>query len=93
VSEIGASGPLDPERYDRWFERPWGRHAFAVERDALLAALEPLEGEELLDLAVAVTLLEFAGDPRRVVDEHAGRWAPGAGAFQFAVLDLPRPSR
>ena len=30
---------LDPERYDRWFEQPWERSAFTVERDALLDAL------------------------------------------------------
>jgi 2-polyprenyl-3-methyl-5-hydroxy-6-metoxy-1,4-benzoquinol methylase len=44
------SGLLDPQRYDRWFERPWGRHAFSVERDALLAALGPLAGRELIEL-------------------------------------------
>ena len=221
-------GTLDPERYDRWFERPWGSHAFGVERDALLDALGPLKGRALLevgcgtgrftaeleragaqvtgvdndpgmiaraasrtdatllladahtlplcddsfDAAVAVTLLEFATDPQHIVDEmvrvtrpggriavatlnprspwglahrrelrkppwssaclttrrqlrallaghgrprlhgalhapgirpglawlahvteHAGRWAPGIGAFQIAVLDLPEPAR
>jgi hypothetical protein len=25
--------------------------------------------------------------------ERAGRWAPGIGAFQIAVLDLPQPDR
>lgn len=27
------------------------------------------------------------------VTEHAGRWAPGIGVFQIAVLDLPEPAR
>ena len=223
-----AGRALDPERYDRWFGQPWGRHAFAVERDALLDALGPLNGTELVevgcgtgrftavleragaqvtgvdndpgmlaratsrtdaalvladahtlplsddsfDVAVAITLLEFAAAPQRIVDElvrvtrpggriavatlnprspwglahrrelrnppwnsaclttrrqlrgllaghgrtrlygalhapgvlpglaglarvteHAGRWAPGIGAFQIAVLDLPESAR
>jgi hypothetical protein len=44
------AGTLDPERFDRWFERPWGRHAFAVERDALLHTLGPLHDRRLLEV-------------------------------------------
>jgi hypothetical protein len=73
----GSSGPLDPERYDRWFERAWGRYAFSVERDALLAALDRSK-ERSCSTSVA---------------EHAGRWAPRVGAFRIAVLDLPHPPR
>jgi hypothetical protein len=143
MSDNEGSSPLDPQRYDRWFERPWGRHAFAVERAALLAALDPLEAEELLDLgcgtgrfpeafehagaevtgidndpgmlthassrtdamlllahahtlplpddtfdvAVAVTLLEFAEDPRRVV----GRTDPGHPAGRPHRPRHPQP--
>ncbi|MFP4634230.1 MAG: class I SAM-dependent methyltransferase [Nitriliruptoraceae bacterium] len=35
--------------YDRWFETRWGSYAFAVERDALLDAVGPLDGRDLLD--------------------------------------------
>jgi ubiquinone/menaquinone biosynthesis C-methylase UbiE len=145
-SDHEGSGTLDPERYDRWFERPWGRHAFAVERDALLAALGSLDGQELLDVgcgtgrfteafehagaqvtgidddpamltlaasrtdatllradahtiplpddtfdvAVAVTLLEFADDPRRVVDELIRVTRPG-GRIAVATLNPHSP--
>jgi ubiquinone/menaquinone biosynthesis C-methylase UbiE len=140
------SGTLDPERYDRWFERPWGRHAFSVEQDALLDALGPLNGRELLelgcgtgrftaafehagaevtgvdndpgmlalaatrtdaallradahalplsdhtfDVAVAVTLLEFADDPRRIVDELVRVTRPG-GRIAVATLNPNSP--
>ena len=141
-----TSGTLDPERYDRWFEQPWGRHAFAVERDALLAALAPLAGRHLLDLgcgtgrftaafehasaevtgidndpgmlalaasrteatllladahtlpmsddtfdvAVAVTLLEFADGPHRIVDELVRVTRPG-GRIAVATLNPNSP--
>lgn len=140
------SGTFDAERYDRWFERPWGHHAFAVERDALLSALGPLDGRELLelgcgtgrftaafedagarvtgvdndpamlalaatridasllltdahalplpddtfDVAVAVTLLEFADDPQRIVDELARVTRPG-GRIAVATLNPNSP--
>ncbi len=145
-SDPETAGTLDPDRYDRWFEGPWGRHAFAVERDALLAALGPLDGQELLDVgcgtgrfteafehagaevtgvdndpamlalaasrtdatllradahtlplpddtfdvAVAVTLLEFAEDPRRVVDELIRVSLPG-GRIVVATLNPNSP--
>ncbi len=50
MSDEEPSGTLDPQRYDDWFEQPWGRHAFAVERDALLAALGPLQGRRLVEV-------------------------------------------
>jgi len=50
MSDDEPSGTLDPGRYDRWFEQPWGRHAFKVERDALLDALGPLDGRQILEL-------------------------------------------
>lgn len=146
VSDDEPAGSLDPERYDRWFERPWGRHAFAVERGALLDALGPLDGRELLelgcgtgrftaafehagaevtgvdndpamlaiaasrtdaallladahalpmsddsfDVAVAVTLLEFADDPQRIVDELVRVTRPG-GRIAVATLNPNSP--
>jgi ubiquinone/menaquinone biosynthesis C-methylase UbiE len=35
--------------YDRWFDEPWGRFAFAVESRALLSAMGLVEGEAVLD--------------------------------------------
>ncbi len=140
------AGTLDPERYDRWFDQPWGRHAFRVERDALLRALGPLDGRSLLevgcgtgrftaafesagaevtgidndpgmlalaatrtdavllrgdahtlplpddtfDVAVAVTLLEFADDPQRIIDELVRVTRPG-GRIAVATLNPSSP--
>jgi SAM-dependent methyltransferase len=137
---------LDPEGYDLWFERSWGRYAFAVERDALLEALGPLEGRRLVevgcgtgrftaafehagaevtgvdnapamlartasrtdaallladahtlplpddtfDVAIAVTLLEFADDPQRIVAELVRVTRPG-GRVVVATLNLHSP--
>ena len=35
---VAVTGPAsrwmaDDERYDQWFDRPWGRNAFGVERE------------------------------------------------------------
>lgn len=38
---------LDAERYDRWFDAPWGHYAANVERRALAAALGPDPGRVL----------------------------------------------
>ncbi|HSK22758.1 MAG TPA: hypothetical protein VK906_06265 [Egicoccus sp.] len=44
------TGTLDAARYDAWFDAPWGRYASQVERQALLDALGPLDGRELVDI-------------------------------------------
>jgi len=36
--------------YDRWFQTPWGRYAFALERAALERAAGPLQGRLLVDV-------------------------------------------
>lgn len=36
--------------YDRWFETPWGRHAFCVEAELLRAALGDVVGVRVLDV-------------------------------------------
>lgn len=41
---------LEAAGYDRWFSTRWGSYAFAIERDALLAALGPLDGRRLVDV-------------------------------------------
>ncbi len=39
-----------PEYYDTWFDRPWGRYAFATESAAVLAATGPLAARTVLDV-------------------------------------------
>lgn len=41
---------LQAAEYDRWFDSRWGSYAFAIERDALLDALGPLDGKRVLDV-------------------------------------------
>jgi len=36
--------------YDNWFDRPWGRYAFAVEGDAIDAALNTQPGTRVVDV-------------------------------------------
>jgi SAM-dependent methyltransferase len=43
--------------YDAWFEKPWGRYANAVENAAVLAALGPLSGRQVLDAGCGTGLL------------------------------------
>lgn len=146
MSDDEPSAALDPERYDRWFEQPWGRHAFSIERDALLAALGPLGGRQLLEvgcgtgrftaafeqagaevtgidndpgmlalaarctdaellltdahtlpmsddtfnIAVAITLLEFADDPQNIIGELVRVTRPG-GRIAVATLNPRSP--
>ena len=40
----------DAERYDRWFDSPWGTYAFATERQAILAAAGTLTGMTVADI-------------------------------------------
>ena len=35
--------------YDAWFDRPWGRHATAIEHDVLLQATGPVAGHQVID--------------------------------------------
>ena len=41
---------MDPERYDRWFDTPWGRHASGVEQAALERGAGAVAGRRLLDV-------------------------------------------
>ena len=46
-----APAAATPARaYDRWFQTPWGRYAFALERAALQQAAGPLQGRLVVDV-------------------------------------------
>lgn len=50
VSAVASAGAgARAGHYDRWFEEPWGRYAFAVERAAVLRSVGVLDGARLLD--------------------------------------------
>ena len=55
AATLEHQGSRDPDafdvarRYDRWFDQPWGRWAFAVEAEALLRALRPARDVRVLD--------------------------------------------
>ena len=84
------TGELDPATYDAWFEQPWGAHAFRVERDALLAALGPLEGRRLLDVGCGTgrftAAFEAAGAQVVGVDRDPGMVALAAQRTRSARL-------
>lgn len=68
--------PLVAASYDGWFDAPWGSYAFAVERRALLGALGPVAGLEVLDVGCGTgrftAALEAAGAHVTGVDHDAG---------------------
>ena len=45
-----TTGPAPARRYDAWFESPWGRFAWRIETQAVLAALGPIEGRTVADI-------------------------------------------
>lgn len=46
----GSRWHAQAERYDRWFDEPWGRYASAVEARAVLAAAGPLAGRTVAEV-------------------------------------------
>jgi ubiquinone/menaquinone biosynthesis C-methylase UbiE len=76
--------------YDRWFDAPWGRHAFAVERAALVDAVGPLTGRTLLDVGCGTgrfaAALVDAGAQVTGVDRNAGMLAVAAGRVDAPLL-------
>lgn len=46
----GSSWVADAERYDRWFESPWGAYAFSAERQAILDAAGNLSSKTVADI-------------------------------------------
>jgi SAM-dependent methyltransferase len=49
-SGAGSTWSANAERYDTWFDQPWGRYASRVERDAVLAAAGDLTGGTVADI-------------------------------------------
>lgn len=45
----GSRWTVPADEYDAWFDSPWGRHATAIEHEALLDALGPIAGRLVLD--------------------------------------------
>lgn len=56
--------------YDRWFDTPWGRYAFAVERAAIEEAAGPFDGQLVLDVGCGT------GRFMATFEGHA-QWAAG----------------
>ena len=83
----GWAGPAG--EYDRWFDEPWGRYAFAVEAATVLRAAGAIEGTRLLDAGCGTgrfgTALARRGSLVVGVDPDAGMLAtarrrlPGRG--------------
>ena len=63
----GSTWVTDAERYDHWFESPWGTYAFATERPAILAAAGNLTGKSVADIGSGTG--RFTAD----LERHAGR--------------------
>ncbi len=57
---------LDAQRYDAWFDRPWGRHASRIERAALIAAVPQRPGR-VLDAGCGTGRLTVTADATFVV--------------------------
>jgi ubiquinone/menaquinone biosynthesis C-methylase UbiE len=49
-SGAGSTWSANAERYDTWFDQPWGRYASRVEREAILAAAGTLAGADVADI-------------------------------------------
>jgi ubiquinone/menaquinone biosynthesis C-methylase UbiE len=50
ATQAGSTWVADAERYDRWFESPWGAYAFSTERQAILDAAGNLTGKTVADI-------------------------------------------
>lgn len=50
AEHAGSTWVADAERYDRWFDSPWGSYAFATERQAILVAAGNLTGKTVADI-------------------------------------------
>lgn len=88
--------------YDAWFDRPWGRHATAIEHQMLLAAAGPIAGRVVLDAGCGtgrfMCRLESEGAAVIGVDRDADALAIAATRTAGALLlgdtqQLPLPDR
>lgn len=50
VSQQAPPSARAARAYDRWFQTPWGRYAFALERAGLQRAADPLPGRLVVDV-------------------------------------------
>ncbi|MCZ7526825.1 MAG: class I SAM-dependent methyltransferase [Acidimicrobiia bacterium] len=46
---MGRDTATRADAYDRWFEEPWGRYAFAIEAQSLGEGMGPVDGDLVLD--------------------------------------------
>jgi predicted RNA methylase len=97
----------DAEAYDAWFDQPWGRYAFAIERAAVLDAAGDLRGATVADIGcgtgrlttqleqVAGRVVGFDVDAAMVgVAARSTRaLCPRWGAFTVLTVHRPRPLR
>jgi SAM-dependent methyltransferase len=87
--------------YDRWFDEPWGRYAFAVEAATVLRAAGALDGRRLLDAGCGTgrfgTVFTRRGSLVVGVDPDAGMVAIARSRLagrcvRGASEDLPFPA-
>jgi len=50
ITDPGNPSPWDAAAYDEWFDAPWGRYAFRIERATLERATGPLDRRRVLDV-------------------------------------------
>lgn len=82
---------LDAARYDAWFDEPWGRYASQIERRALLDAVGPLTGRQLVDVGCGTgrftAAFERAGARVTGVDRDAGMLAVAASRVTGPLIE------
>jgi len=65
---VAAAPPIGDAvaAYDRWFDSPWGRYAFEVERATLERAVGPVDSRSVLDVGCGTGRFTAA------MEQHAG---------------------
>jgi SAM-dependent methyltransferase len=89
-----APGATQAQRYDAWFDSPWGRYAWRTETRAVLGALGPLSGRRVADIGCGTGRLLHAltGRGARTVgiDTDPGMLALAVTRGQVARADAHR---